>query len=75
MPFQPLSFDLSLGSPIFFILFPQIDWVLTSCTGGVACLRFGAGMLVPLQGPAVRVVCVLWSGHAGAAAGCRGRCC
>ena len=39
--------------------------VLTSSVGGVACLRFGAGMLVLLQGAAVllegvavRVVCV-----------------
>jgi len=35
------------------------------------CVRFGAGMLVPLQGVAVRVVCALWSGNSGAAAGYR----
>ena len=58
-------------------LFPNSEAIglLTSIIGGVACLRFGAGMLVPLQGaaagcrlrvllegPAVRVnavVCVL----------------
>ena len=28
--------------------------------------RFGAGMLLPLWHAAVRVVCALWSGHAGA---------
>ena len=37
-------------------------------------MRFGAGMLVPLQsapqGAPVKVVCALWSWPAGAAAGC-----
>ena len=31
--------------------------VLTSITGGVAHLRFGAGMLVPVQGVACRCCC------------------
>ena len=37
------------------------------------CKRFGAGMLVPLQGAAVRVSRVLWSWPAGAGGGCRWR--
>jgi hypothetical protein len=41
--------------------------------GGVACLRFGGSMLVPLEGAAVRVACALWGGHAGAATECRCR--
>ena len=47
--------------------------VLTSSMGGVACLRFGGSMLVPLEGAAVRVACALWGGHAGAATECRCR--
>ena len=54
---------------------------LTSSIGGLARLRFGAGMLVPLPSAAagccLRVLlsggCALWSGHAGAAARWRGR--
>ena len=59
--------------------------VLASSTGTVACLHFGAGMLVPLRGAAGRCCCKVllegaaatvvrvWSGHAGAAAA--GCCC
>ena len=52
---------------------------LTSSIGGLARLRFGAGMLVQsaAAGCCLRVLlsggCALWSGHAGAAARCRGR--
>ena len=54
--------------------------VITSSIGRVACLRFGAGFLVPLQGAAARcccqsAVCILelgcWCSCRGAAAGCR----
>ena len=44
--------------------------VLTSSIGGVACLRFGAGMLVPLQGAAegccLRVLLLEWCVRFGA---------
>ena len=69
-------------------LFPHSEYMglLTSIIGGVACLRFGAGMLVPLQGAAagcclrvllegaaVRVNAVLseWCVRFGAACWCR----
>ena len=43
---------------------------VTASIGRVACLRFGADMLVPLPTAAVRVARALCQ-HVGAAAGCR----
>ena len=71
---RPASFSNSLASSS-----PGIEaiWVLSSSIEGVACLRFGAGRLVLLQGAAaeccLKVLLSEWRlrGHAGANAKCR----
>ena len=58
------------------VIFPQVAKQV-GFKEGIACLRFGAGMLVLLQGGAagccLRMLlshwCALWGGHADAAAG------
>ena len=63
---------------VFFCPDSEAIGVITSSIGRVACLRFGAGLLVqlqgcrcrvPLQGAAVRVLFALWSLVAGALQG------
>ena len=58
---------------VVFVFSPDSEaiGVLTSSIGGVACLRFGADMLVRLQGAAAGCLCMV--PLQGAAAGCRCR--
>ena len=58
------------------MLVPLQGAALGCCCQSCVCARFGAGMLVPLQGAGAewgcccRLVCAFWGGHA-CAAGCR----
>ena len=44
--------------------------VCALCTSCVRTLERACRCHLPLQGAAIRVVCALWGGYAGAAAGC-----
>ena len=58
---------------VFFAPDSEATVVITSSIGRVACLRFGAGLLVPLQGAAARCCCQSACAAAGAAcAACAG---